>query len=450
MLHPDARLGVVQYDPNHVVTQLEFPLFVVTTTAEANVSAPARPIAAVLYLPLDHGCELRQPILAPHLALLPYGDPSVPCPPAVQAENAQANGAIAALFYLPPVTSLPQPLATNATIPLFQLAQFPDGRDLAARLASPFAVPDPHDPVRIDGLIAAGRVGMGNMWHVTLVVVVVLLATALAVSVAMHVLVWRRRRVEGARRRRVRGMAVGVGDEEGMAGADVVDEAMLHMLPLREYAPPTSTTAAVGRDAISEKPGAVVVTVPPAVVVSPDIAAGQEPTGMIEFPTSPNDSSPPRTPPLAPTDPPRSLLHTLFPLLPSTPSTPLTTTCAICLEDLAPRTVVRELPCRHVFHPTCIDPWLTTRSAQCPLCKSRRAGGMTPEGDAQLAPGGGRGRDPTWARDTRAAPSRMYTPVPGVPGVVDLQRAGRAEEEEVGMPRARVPVHGAAQRAEDG
>ncbi|KNE59791.1 hypothetical protein AMAG_18423 [Allomyces macrogynus ATCC 38327] len=45
MLRPDARLGVVQYDPNHVVMQLEFPLFVVTTTANTNVSAPARPIA---------------------------------------------------------------------------------------------------------------------------------------------------------------------------------------------------------------------------------------------------------------------------------------------------------------------------------------------------------------------------------------------------------------------
>ncbi|KAJ3372261.1 hypothetical protein GGF31_002119 [Allomyces arbusculus] len=279
MLRPDARLGVVQYDPNHVVTQLEFPLFVVTTTANPNASAPTRPIAAVLYLPLDHGCDLRTPKLAPHLALLPYGDPSVPCGPAVQAETAQANGAIAALFYLPAVTSLPQPLATNVTIPLFQLAQFPDGRDLASRLASPFATPDPLDPVRVDGLIAAGHAGMGNMWHVTMVVVVVLLTAALAVSVAMHALVWRRRRAV-TRRRGVRGMAVGVDDEEGV-GADVVDETMLHVLPLREYAAPPTPASTTGRDAISEKPGAVVAVpaVPPAAVVtSPEIAAALEPT----------------------------------------------------------------------------------------------------------------------------------------------------------------------------
>ncbi|KAJ3353887.1 hypothetical protein GGF32_002745 [Allomyces javanicus] len=138
MLHPDARLGVVQYDPNHVVTQLEFPLFVVPTTANPNVSAPARPIAvptarsaaaiagsarilttlryaqAVLYLPLDHGCELRTPKLAPHLALLPFGDPSVPCGPAIQAETAQLNGAIAVLFYLPPITSRSSPTAATS------------------------------------------------------------------------------------------------------------------------------------------------------------------------------------------------------------------------------------------------------------------------------------------------------------------------------------------------
>ncbi|KAJ3362837.1 E3 ubiquitin-protein ligase rnf13 [Allomyces javanicus] len=446
MLHPDARLGVVQYDPNQVVTQLEFPLFVVPTTANPNVSAPARPIAAVLYLPLDHGCELRTPKLAPHLALLPFGDPSVPCGPAIQAETAQLNGAIAVLFYLPPVTSLPQPLATNATIPLFQLAQFPDGRDLASRLASPFATPDPHDPVRIDGLVAAGRAGMGNMWHVTLVVVVVLLTTALAVSVAMHALVWRRRR-EVTRRRRVRGMAVGVGDEEEMGGVDVVDEAMLHVLPLREFVLPatttttttTATTTTASAISISEKPGAV--PVPPPAIVSPDIAAAHEPAsgGTI-------DSSAPPTPPLAP---PRSLLHTLFPLLP-TNSAPLTTTCAICLDDLVPHTTVRILPCRHAFHPLCIDPWLTTRSAQCPLCKTDVRVGMVRDEDWRRW--WAWARPEVVARETRAAPSRMYTPVPGVPGVVDLHgaggRAGRGEEEDE-RARARVPGHGAQHERAD-
>ncbi|KAI9285707.1 hypothetical protein BC943DRAFT_30137 [Umbelopsis sp. AD052] len=43
--------------------------------------------------------------------------------------------------------------------------------------------------------------------------------------------------------------------------------------------------------------------------------------------------------------------------------------CSICLDLFRPRTKVRLLPCRHAFHPICIDPWLTKHSAECPMCK---------------------------------------------------------------------------------
>jgi Ring finger domain len=44
--------------------------------------------------------------------------------------------------------------------------------------------------------------------------------------------------------------------------------------------------------------------------------------------------------------------------------------CPICLEDFLPsRTVLRELPCSHVFHPSCVDPFLLESSSLCPLCK---------------------------------------------------------------------------------
>ncbi|KAI8869579.1 hypothetical protein GQ42DRAFT_114914, partial [Ramicandelaber brevisporus] len=44
--------------------------------------------------------------------------------------------------------------------------------------------------------------------------------------------------------------------------------------------------------------------------------------------------------------------------------------CSICIEEFATGDSVRVLPsCRHVFHAGCIDPWLTTTSALCPLCK---------------------------------------------------------------------------------
>ncbi|KAJ5338612.1 hypothetical protein N7452_005340 [Penicillium brevicompactum] len=46
------------------------------------------------------------------------------------------------------------------------------------------------------------------------------------------------------------------------------------------------------------------------------------------------------------------------------------TTCAICIDDfVAGSSVVRELPCGHIFDAECIDPFLTDNSCLCPLCK---------------------------------------------------------------------------------
>jgi hypothetical protein len=41
--------------------------------------------------------------------------------------------------------------------------------------------------------------------------------------------------------------------------------------------------------------------------------------------------------------------------------------CSICTEDFVIPENVRVLPCNHMFHPACIDPWLLFKSATCPL-----------------------------------------------------------------------------------
>ncbi|RSL55400.1 hypothetical protein CEP53_007103 [Fusarium sp. AF-6] len=44
--------------------------------------------------------------------------------------------------------------------------------------------------------------------------------------------------------------------------------------------------------------------------------------------------------------------------------------CTICTEDFSAQEEVRILPCKHEFHPSCIDPWLVQQSTKCPLCRS--------------------------------------------------------------------------------
>ncbi|KTG01478.1 hypothetical protein cypCar_00030939, partial [Cyprinus carpio] len=42
--------------------------------------------------------------------------------------------------------------------------------------------------------------------------------------------------------------------------------------------------------------------------------------------------------------------------------------CAVCIEGYKPNDVVRILPCRHLFHKGCVDPWLVDHRT-CPMCK---------------------------------------------------------------------------------
>jgi len=44
--------------------------------------------------------------------------------------------------------------------------------------------------------------------------------------------------------------------------------------------------------------------------------------------------------------------------------------CSICTEDFIENENVRILPCRHIYHPHCIDPWLLRIAGTCPLCRA--------------------------------------------------------------------------------
>jgi len=44
------------------------------------------------------------------------------------------------------------------------------------------------------------------------------------------------------------------------------------------------------------------------------------------------------------------------------------TTCSVCLDDFAEGNVVKQLPCRHTYHPQCLLPWLKEHNT-CPSCR---------------------------------------------------------------------------------
>jgi hypothetical protein len=41
--------------------------------------------------------------------------------------------------------------------------------------------------------------------------------------------------------------------------------------------------------------------------------------------------------------------------------------CPVCTDDFVKGEKVRILPCGHIYHQDCIDPWLSERSGTCPL-----------------------------------------------------------------------------------
>ncbi len=183
-----------------------------------------------------------------------------------------------------------------------------------------------------------------SLWEFLLIVLGIVLFLIFATSAIMHG--YQRKNRQALRRRVINGEVdlETLGIKRMTVPQEVLDE-----LPLYVYTH-------------GEKDAGDQVTQPPETLTIPD--SGVSPWRLTSNPAPQSRSvseplHPPASSQLSPTPPQQ------FPSFAQP-------TCPICLDDFIPHTTsVRELPCHHIYHPTCIDRFLRDHSSLCPLCKAR-------------------------------------------------------------------------------
>jgi hypothetical protein len=209
------------------------------------------------------------------------------------------------------------------------LTDVPYGDQLAQML-------DDSDYVRLWATVSTDSgAQLPSLWVFLVIVLAILIVAISGTSVAMHVI--QRRRRNSLRRRVLEGEV----DLEALGVKRLhVSQQTLDKLPIYTYTiHPTN-----------EREKDAPQTPPQAAIVSPTVDTESE---IKESPLDRHATAPTAlTAPVAPT----SALNQ--------------PTCPICLDDFeANETQVRELPCRHIFHPDCIDTFLLRNSSLCPMCK---------------------------------------------------------------------------------
>ena len=217
---------------------------------------------------------------------------------------------------------------------------------------------DSRDYVRLYTTVDTGRAPtLPSLWVFLLIVLAMLLTVMFITSLLMHY-VQRRRRRELQRL-----IADGEVDLEALGIKRIkVPQEVLDKMPLFVY---------VSNDE-EKQPSKSHLSPPPVTLTD---KGGQDSTTSIDFVTATNadpsgrktefDSSVPHATNTTGSLPsPLTLPHRQLPYAQET--------CPICLDDfISHESVVRQLPCIHIYHPECIDPFLRDNSSLCPVCKGK-------------------------------------------------------------------------------
>ncbi|KAL8923834.1 MAG: hypothetical protein Q9208_004395 [Pyrenodesmia sp. 3 TL-2023] len=212
----------------------------------------------------------------------------------------------------------------------------------------------------------AGTTSLPSLWAFLLIVLGIVLFLVGFTSGVMHL--YQRRRRSALRRRIVHGDV----DLErlGIKRLTVPQEA-IDMLPRFPYNP--------SEKQLLDRPTDHITALSDFPIKDPDAdPAAASKVSSLPSPTETSESALPVQ--QDPSIPASSLSRHPSPPPTSSPSMLLSSnqpsyaqpTCPICLDDFVPQhTIVRSLPCHHIYHPECIDPFLLKNSSLCPVCKSK-------------------------------------------------------------------------------
>ena len=214
---------------------------------------------------------------------------------------------------------------------------------------------DSRSYVRLYSEISTGSSSaLPSLWVFLVIIFAIFLGIVFLTSLLMHL-------IQSRNRRQLRRMIVnGQVDLEALGIKRLkVPQSILNRLPLFVYVAnhrdhtlmPVSPPRDVPLDAVNGRghtSSGDFCNIQPSLQIQSD-ALSPEP-----------GQSEPRTKLPSPETPPHRLLSYAQP------------TCHICLDDFTSHeSIVRELLCRHIFHPGCIDPMLLEYSSLCPICKRK-------------------------------------------------------------------------------